>query len=81
MQAMETLSIDIEVRLFLQRTGLRQTALAREAGVPDTTISYLVRGIRSEVRSRTADALRAAMGRLESRLAQDKAKAEGFILP
>ena len=78
---METLAIDIEIRLFLQRTGLRQTVLAHEAGVPDTTVSNLIRGVRRDVRSRTADALRTAMKRLENRLAQDKAKAEGFILP
>ena len=78
---METLAIDIEIRLFLQSTGLRQTVLAHEAGVPDTTVSNLIRGVRRDVRSRTADALRTAMKRLENRLAQDKAKAEGFILP
>lgn len=78
---METLAIDIEIRLFLQRTGLRQTVLAHEAGVPDTTVSNLVRGVRRDVRSRTADTLRAAMRRLENRLAQDGARADGFTLP
>jgi predicted XRE-type DNA-binding protein len=81
MGGMETLAIDIEIRLFLQRTGLRQTVLAHEAGVPDTTVSNLIRGVRRDVRSRTADALRTAMKRLENRLAQDEAKADGFTLP
>lgn len=81
MWAMETLGIDIEVRLFLQRTGLRQSALAREAGVTPTTISYLVRGVRRDVKGRTQDALRAAMDRLEAQAKRQREAEDGFVLP
>lgn len=73
--------IALEVRAFLTRTGLPQARLASEAGVNPVYVSRLVSGRSRDVFSRTADALRAAMGRLEARMAQDKAKADGFTLP
>ena len=73
--------IALEVRAFLARTGLSQARLAAEAGVNPVYVSRLVTGSTQDVWSRTADALRAAMKRLEGRLAQDRAKADGFTLP
>jgi len=53
-----------EIREFLDSTGTTQTALAREAGVPIPTVSYLYRGVRKNVLGNTQDALRDAMRRL-----------------
>lgn len=73
--------IALEVRAFLARTGLSQARLAAEAGVNPVYVSRLVTGGTRDVWSRTADALRAAMKRLESSLAQARAKTDGFTLP
>ena len=53
-----------EIRDFLARTGMTQTALSISAGVPCSTISNLVRGKRKGVHGVTQDALREAMRRL-----------------
>lgn len=73
--------IALEVRAFLARTGLPQARLAAEAGVNPVYVSRLVTGGTRDVWSRTADALRDAMKRLESSLAQARAKTDGFTLP
>ena len=73
--------IALEVRAFLARTGLSQARLAAEAGVNPVYVSRLVTGGTRDVWSRTADALRAAMKRLESNVAQARAKTDGFTLP
>lgn len=73
--------IALEVRAFLARTGLSQARLAAEAGVNPVYVSRLVTGSTRDVWSRTADALRAAMRRLEERLAQENMRFNGFTLP
>lgn len=73
--------IALEVRAFLARTGLSQARLAAEAGVNPVYVSRIVTGGTRDVWSRTADALRAAMKRLESSVAQARAKTDGFTLP
>ena len=57
-------NLSSEIREFLDSTGTTQTALAREAGVPIPTVSYLYRGVRKNVLGNTQDALRDAMRRL-----------------
>ena len=66
-------NISSEIREFLDSTGTTQTALAREAGVPIPTVSYLYRGVRKNVLGNTQDALRDAMRRLRD----DSDDAEG----
>lgn len=73
--------IALEVRAFLARTGLPQTRLATEAGVNPVYVSRLVTGATKDVWSRTADALRAAMERLEERLQRQREAEDGFVLP
>lgn len=63
-----------EIREFLDSTGITQTALAKEAGVPIPTISYLYRGVRKNVLGNTQDALREAMRRLKGEGQSDPAK-------
>ena len=57
-------NLSSEIREFLDSTGTTQTALAKEAGVPIPTVSYLYRGVRKNVLGNTQDALRDAMRRL-----------------
>jgi DNA transposition AAA+ family ATPase len=66
-------NLSSEIREFLDSTGTTQTALAREAGVPIPTVSYLYRGVRKNVLGNTQDALRDAMRRLRD----DSEDAEG----
>lgn len=73
--------IALEVRAFLARTGLSQARLAAEAGVNPVYVSRLVTGGTRDVWSRTADALRAAMRRLEERVRRQKEAKDGFVLP
>jgi len=59
-------SLGQEIKEFLQATGMSQGALAKAAGVPHPTISYLVTGRRKNVLGDTQDKLRAVMTMLWS---------------
>lgn len=61
---METKSISTEVINFLASSGVTAALLAREAGISPVIVSRLKTGGRKEVRSSTADRIRAAMRRL-----------------
>ena len=68
---MKNIPIADELRDFLAHSGVKATVLARESGVSDAIISFVVTGRRRDMHSRHADALREAMRRLSAKEAPD----------
>lgn len=60
-------NIAIEAEDFLASTGFSARKLAMEAGVNPVTLTRVLSGTRKDMRSESADRLRAAMKRLSSR--------------
>ena len=63
---MNTMPIAIELRHFLDNSGVKAADLARESGVSNAIISFIVTGRRKDMLSKQADALREAMRRLSA---------------
>lgn len=57
-------NITLEIKNFLESTGIKQFELAEAAGVSTATISRLVTGKQKDILFQKANSLRAAMTRL-----------------
>ena len=57
-------TITTEIREFLDQTGLPQSRLSAESGVPASTICNLLKGKRQHLLGPNQDNIRAAMSRL-----------------
>lgn len=57
-------TIAVEIRSFLERSGVSQARLAAESGVPASTICNLLKGKRRHLLGPNQDAVRSAMLRI-----------------
>jgi transcriptional regulator with XRE-family HTH domain len=58
---MATAKIVLELREFLETSGVTASELAKESGVTNAVISYLKSGKQADCRTETAEKLRKAM--------------------